>query len=77
MVTKGRLLRLDIMAVAMSILDKHTVVTELLLWIESIERHGIEQVFSVLMLRIVRLYEALWVSLLLIMLKHKIFFMLV
>ena len=41
MMTKGRLLRLDIMAVAMSILDKHTVVTELLLWIESIERHGI------------------------------------
>ena len=75
--TQGGLLGLDIMAVAMCVLDEHTVVTQLLLRVESIQRHGTQQVFTVSVLRIVRLYKAFRVSVLLVVLECKVLLMLV
>ena len=68
---------MDIMAVAMSVLDEHTVVTQLLLRVESIQRHGTQQVFTVSVLGIVRLYKAFRVSVLLVVLECKVLLMLV
>ena len=53
------------------------MVTQLLLRVESIQRHGTQQVFTVSVLRIVRLYKAFRVSVLLVVLECKVLLMLV